>query len=225
MATNQHIVKPWRVLLHGFSSPQQAFITLYHQPKAGWLCYIALIISVFLFWGAYFDRTDPEWLITQLSQFYPVSALPDSHTLLAGQIISDVLSRTSSIVLLALWFHLATKHIARLSLGQWLGAASVMLLPALLGDIASYVSGVLQPEPMVIFSADLNSLNGLLHLAPTSKWAQLASAFPLLMPWYIALGYGAVLTWTPLERGQALAIAILPWLGFFSFWLLWVAMS
>ncbi|MDP5254838.1 MULTISPECIES: YIP1 family protein [unclassified Vibrio] len=223
--TTTHQIKPWHVILHGFTSPQQAFITLYHQPKAGWFAYLALVLSVFLFWGAYFERTDPQWLLAQLSQIYPTQSLPDPQTLLAGQIISDVLSRTLCIVLLAIWFHLATKHIVKLTLRQWFAAASVMMLPALLGDMASYVSGILQHEPIVIFSADLNSLNGLLHLEPTSKWSQIASAFPLLMPWYIVLGYGAVLTWTPLEGGQALAIAMLPWLGFFSFWSLGVAIS
>jgi len=56
----------------------------------------------------------------------------------------------------------------------------------------------------------------------TSEWSHFASSLPLLLPWYIVLGYGAVLTWTEFERGQALVIASLPWVAFYVIWALYI---
>ena len=73
------------------------------------------------------------------------------------------------------------------------------------------------------YAADLNSINGLIKLPLTNDWSQFASSFPLLLPWYIVLGYAAVLTWTEFERGQALVISALPWVGYYLIWALYIS--
>lgn len=97
-----------------------------------------------------------------------------------------------------------------------------MIFPAVIGDLASYVSVLLKHGDVMIYAADLNSLNGLIKLPLGHNWSQFASSFPLLMPWYIVLGFAALGTWTQLERGPALVIATLPWIAFYTIWALYI---
>ena len=137
----------------------------------------------------------------QLAQTNPNQlALLDSNTLLASEIISDVFGRTLTIALLAFWFNLATKPSQHQhSYWRWFAASSVVMFPAVLGDVASYASLILKHGHVMNYAADLNSLNGLIKLPLTNDWSQFASSLPLLLPWYIVLGYAAVLTWTEFE--------------------------
>ncbi|MGL6258179.1 YIP1 family protein [Vibrio sp. WXL210] len=219
---------PLVMLLDIFRAPSACFLALYQRGAWGWQPYIFLILSPFLFWGAYFDLADFEAmrqvLVSQLPNATPEQiAQIDANTLMASEIISDVFGRTLTIIMLAMWFNLATKN-NQLQLGfwKWFAAASVMIFPAVLGDLASYVSVLLQHGDVMIYAADLNSLNGLIKLPLGHSWAQFSSAFPLLMPWYIVLGYAALGTWTQLERGPALVIATLPWVAFYAIWALYI---
>lgn len=219
---------PLIMLIDIFRSPTSCFLALYQRGAWGWQPYIILILSPFLFWGAYFANVNFEWLSaalsTQLAIVNPEQLkLLDSNTLLASEIISDVAGRTMSILMLAFWFNLATKPSQhKHSFWRWFAAASVIMFPAVIGDFASYVSLLLKHGQVMIYAADLNSLNGLLKLPLTHEWSQFASSLPLLMPWYIVLGYAAVLTWTEFERGQALVISALPWVGYYVIWAFYI---
>ena len=153
----------------------------------------------------------------QLAQTNPKQLeLLDANTLMASEIISDIAGRTLTIVMLAFWFNLATKPSQHQhGFWRWFAASTVVVFPAIIGDLASYVSLLLKHGQVMVYAADLNSLNGLLKLPLTNEWSQFASSFPLLLPWYIALGYAAVGTWTEFERGQALAISALPWVAYY----------
>ncbi|WP_162045755.1 YIP1 family protein [Vibrio taketomensis] len=217
---------PLSMLLDIFRSPSACFLALHQRGMWGWQPFIVLLITPFLFWGAYFDLVDFAWLkellLPQLEQTNPEQlALLDANTLLATEVILDIFGRITTIALLAFWFYFATKP-SRQPQGfwKWFAASCVILFPAVLGDLASYISLLLKHGQVVSYAADLNSLNGLIKLPMTSHWFDFASALPLLMPWYIALGYAAVLTWTEFERGQALVIAILPWMLYFCVWAL-----
>lgn len=222
---------PLIMLVDIFRAPSACFAALYQRGMWGWQPYLVLLLTPFLFWGSYFDIVNFDWLkealSAQLNTAQPQQLeLLDKNTLMAGEIISDIANRTLTILMMAFWFNLATKQ-SQLKLGfwKWCAAASVILFPAIIGDFASYVSLLLKHGQVMSYAADLNSLNGFLKLPLTSEWAQFASAFPILLPWYIVLGYAAVLTWTTLERGQALVISALPWLAYYLIWALYILVS
>ncbi|AIW14861.1 YIP1 family protein [Vibrio tubiashii] len=218
---------PLIMLVDIFRSPSACFLALYQRGAWGWQPYIFLVLSPFLFWGAYFDMVDFEWLrqglAAQLAETNPKQLeLLDANTLMASEIISDIAGRTLTILMLAFWFNLATKPSQHQhGFWKWFAASAVITFPAIIGDLASYVSALLKHGQVMVYAADLNSLNGLLKLPLTNEWSQFASSFPLLLPWYIALGYAAVGTWTEFERGQALVISALPWLAYYLIWALY----
>ncbi|NRF15211.1 YIP1 family protein [Vibrio coralliilyticus] len=222
---------PLVMLVDVFRSPSACFLALYQRGAWGWQTYIVLMLSPFLFWGAYFDIVDFEWLrqglSAQLAQTNPKQLeLLDANTLMASEIISDVAGRTLTIVMLAFWFNLATKPSQHQhGFWRWFAASTIVVFPAIIGDLASYVSLLLKHGQVMVYAADLNSLNGLLKLPLTNEWSQFASSFPLLLPWYIALGYAAVGTWTEFERGQALVISALPWVAYYIIWALYIVIS
>ncbi|EGA70044.1 hypothetical protein VISI1226_08142 [Vibrio sinaloensis DSM 21326] len=219
---------PLIMLVDIFRSPSACFLALYQRGAWGWQPYIFLVLSPFLFWGAYFDLVNFEWLkealTLQLAQTNPQQLeLLEANTLMASEIISDVVGRTLTILMLAFWFNLATKPSQHQhGFWKWFAASAVVTFPALIGDLASYVSVLLKHGQVMVYAADLNSLNGLMKLPLTNEWSQFASSFPLLLPWYIALGYAAVGTWTEFERGQALAISALPWFAYYLIWALYI---
>jgi hypothetical protein len=216
------------MLIDIFRSPSACFLALYQRGAWGWQPYVFLILSPFLFWGSYFDLVNFEWLreglAAQLAETNPKQLeLLDPNTLMASEIISDIAGRTLTILMLAFWFNLATKPSQHQhGFWKWFAAGAVITFPAIIGDLASYVSVLLKHGQVMVYAADLNSLNGLLKLPLTNDWSQFASSFPLLLPWYIALGYAAIGTWTEFERGQALAISALPWVGYYLIWALYI---
>ncbi|MBD0784935.1 DUF1282 family protein [Vibrio sp. Y2-5] len=222
---------PLIMLVDIFRSPQDCFAALYERSAWGWQPFIVLLITPFLFWGAYFANVDFEWLKTGLSAQMEATNpdlihLLEADTLLASEIISDVMSRTLTIILLALWFNLATRQgSAKLGFWKWFAASSVVIFPAVIGDLASYASMLLKHGQVMSYAADLNSLNGLIKLPLTNPWSPFTSSFPLLLPWYIFLGYAAVITWTRIERAQAIVIATLPWVAYYGIWAITIAIS
>ena len=65
------------------------------------------MITPFLFWGAYFDNVSFDWLKqgleAQLATTNPAQlALLEPNTLMASEIISDIVSRTLTILVLSL---------------------------------------------------------------------------------------------------------------------------
>ena len=222
---------PLIMLVDIFRSPSACFLALYQRGAWGWQPYVFLILSPFLFWGAYFDMVNFEWLKQALSAQLAVTnpqqlQLLDANTLMASEIISDIAGRTLTILMLAFWFNLATKPSQHQhGFWKWFAAGAVITFPAIIGDLASYVSVLLKHGQVMVYAADLNSLNGLLKLPLTNPWSQFASSFPLLLPWYIALGYAAVGTWTEFERGQALVISALPWLGYYLIWAVYIIIA
>ncbi|MDG3088851.1 YIP1 family protein [Vibrio hannami] len=221
---------PLIMMLDIFRAPMSCFSALYQRGMWGWIIYIILILSPFAFWGSYFDIVDFEWLKSNMTQQLAIVApdqidLLDKDTLMASEILGDIFNRTIVIALLAFWFLLATKP-SQYNFGywKWLGASSVILFPAVLGDFASYVSLLVNHGQVMSYAADLNSLNGLLKLPMTSEWSAFASSLPLLLPWYIVLSYSAIGAWTEFNKTQALKIAVLPWVSFYLFWGLSIAL-
>lgn len=219
---------PLIMLVDIFRSPSACFLALYQRGAWGWQPYVFLVLSPFLFWGAYFDMVDFEWLkqglTVQLAETNPQQVeLLDANTLMASEIISDIAGRTLTILMLAFWFNLATKPSQHQhGFWKWFAAGAVITFPAVIGDLASYVSALLKHGQVMVYAADLNSLNGLIKLPLTNEWSQFASSFPLLLPWYIALGYAAVGTWTEFDRGQALVVSALPWFAYYLIWALYL---
>ncbi len=222
---------PLSMLVDIFRSPQDCFAALYEKGSWGWQPYIILMITPFLFWHSYFSNVDFEWLknglVTQMQTTNPdLLRLLEPDTLLASEIISDLMGRTLTIILLALWFNLATRQgSVKLGFWKWFAASSAIIFPAVLGDLASYASLLLKHGQVMSYAADLNSVNGLIKLPLTNQWSQFASSFPLLLPWYIFLGYAAVITWTQIERAQAIVISVLPWVAYYGIWAISIALA
>ncbi len=222
---------PLSMLLDIFRSPTSCFLALYQRGLWGWQPFIVLMITPFLFWGNYFDMVDFAWLKAGLMQQMPASAAQqlahiNADALMATEIITDTVGRLVAVLMLGLWFLLATKGSEQQhGYWRWVAASCAILFPAVLGDIASFVSLILNHGHVMTYAADLNTLNGLIKLPMDHHWSEFARSLPLLMPWYIVLGYAAVGAWTTLERGQALAIAALPWVGYYLAWGLYLAFT
>ncbi|MDN3682694.1 YIP1 family protein [Vibrio tapetis subsp. quintayensis] len=215
---------PFAMLLDIFRAPTACFAALYQRGMWGWWPYLILILSPFAFWGSYFDLVNFAWLkaelVIQMSEVAPDQIkLIDANTMLATEVIRNIAGRSFTILLLAFWFKLATQGSqVQISYWKWFAVSSVILFPAIIGDFASYVSVLLKHGQVMSYAADLNSLNGLLKLPLTSEWSTFARSFPLLMPWYIVLGYAALGALSTIEKGQALVISALPWVGYFLCW-------
>lgn len=221
---------PLAFVLDIFRAPASCFAALYQRGMWGWLLYVILLLSPFAFWGIYFDLVDFNWLKAELAAQLSLTApdqvaLLEADTLMASEILADLVNRTVVIALLAFWFLLATKPSQyKFGYWKWFAASCVVMFPAVLGDFASYVNLLMNHGQVMTYAADLNSLNGLLKLPLTSDWAGFAASFPLLLPWYIVLSYSAVGAWTEFDKKQALKIAAVPWVGYFLCWGLSIAL-
>lgn len=210
---------PFVAVLDTFRSPIDCFAAIHERPKWAFLPYLMIIIGPFFFWGAYFNHVDMTWLQQALIAQLPnidqqaQEAWLTKEVLLAGEVFSDVTGRTACIFILALWLHLSTKSNSyQHSYGKWLAASCFIMLPAIIGDLASYLNVIFNTNNFMPNAADLNSVNGLLKLPLNNKWSAFATTMPLLAPWYIALSYAAVNAWTDYDRAKCIIVAGLPWL-------------
>lgn len=216
---------PLIALLDLFRSPIDCFAAVHERPKWAIVPYLVILVSSCILWAAYFEYVNMAWLqqelIVQLSSFNQdvQEAWLTKEALLAGEIFSDILGRTTGIFVLALWLHLATKgNRYQHSFGKWLSASCFIILPAIIGDVASYINIMFNQNDILPNAADLNSLNGLLKLPLNHPWSSFATTIPLLAPWYIALTYAAVGAWTDFDRARVIIIAILPWILTLIIW-------
>ncbi|WP_064602298.1 YIP1 family protein [Photobacterium sp. J15] len=216
---------PFVAVFDAFRSPIDCFAAVHERPKWAILPYLLVILGPFFLWGAYFNNVDMIWLQQELmSQFTQIGHQVEEswlskEVLLAGEVFSDITGRTVCIFVLALWLNLATKaNTYQHSFGKWLAAACFIMLPALIGDFASYINVMFNDSNIMPNAADLNSLNGLLKLPLSNPWAAFTSTIPLLAPWYIALTYAVVGAWTDFNRAKAIIIATLPWLLVLVVW-------
>lgn len=216
---------PFVALLDLLRSPIDCFAAIYERPKWAFIPYLIIILSPFLVWFSYFDNVDMAWLqqvlMAQLSnngQLIEQNWLTQD-VLIAGEIFSDIFGRTVCIFVLALWLNLSTKgNSYKHSYGKWLAASCFIMLPTLVGDIASFTNIIFNTNNIMPNAADLNSLNGLLKLPLNHPWAPFATTVPLLAPWYIALTYTSVAAWTDFDRAKAIIVATLPWLLTLIIW-------
>lgn len=216
---------PFIAVVDAFRSPIECFAAIHERPKWAFVPYLLIILGPFFFWGAYFNHVDLPWLQqTLMSQLGNVEqevqeAWLSKEVLLAGEVFSDVIGRTAALFVLALWLNLSTKSSTYThSFGKWLAAACFIMLPAVIGDLASYLNAVFNTSKILPNAADLNSLNGLLKLPLNSPWSPFTTTFPLLMPWYIALNYAVVSAWTDYDRAKCIIVAALPWLMTLLIW-------
>ena len=93
---------PLIMLLDIFRAPTSCFAALYQRGSWGWQTYIILLLTPFLFWGAYFDVVDFEWLKSVLISQIPADSASnferlDANAMMASEIINDALNRTLAI--------------------------------------------------------------------------------------------------------------------------------
>ncbi|MGF1688243.1 YIP1 family protein [Photobacterium japonica] len=216
---------PVIALLDTFRSPVDCFAAVHQRPKWAFLPYLLVIVGPFFFWGTYFNHVDLAWLQQSLLAQLPVvdeqiqADWLTKEVLLAGEVFSDITGRTACIFMLALWLNLSTKSSSYPhGYGKWLAAACFIMLPAVIGDIASYLNALFNTSPILPNAADLNSLNGLLKLPLNSPWSAFTTSIPLLTPWYIALSYAVVGAWTDYDRAKCIIVASLPWVMTIVLW-------
>ncbi|MGR5080621.1 YIP1 family protein [Photobacterium swingsii] len=215
-----------------FRSPIDCFAAVHERPKWSWLAYLLIMFGSVIMWGAYFNNVDLPWLqqalTAQLSNVdHEVQqAWLTKEVLLAGEVFSDIVGRTAVLFILALWLNLATKGSQyTISFGKWLAASCFIMMPSVIGDLASYINIMFNPANILPNAADLNSFNGLLKLPLNNPWSPFMTTMPLLAPWYIALTYAAVGAWTDFDRAKAIIVAALPWLLVIVVWPLMIALA
>ena len=216
---------PVIALLDTFRSPVDCFAAVHQRPKWAILPYLLVIVGPFFFWGTYFNHVDLAWLQQSLLAQLPTvdeqiqADWLTKEVLLAGEVFSDITGRTACIFMLALWLNLSTKSSSyQHGYGKWLAAACFIMLPAVIGDVASYLNALFNTSPILPNAADLNSLNGLLKLPLNSPWSAFTTSIPLLTPWYIALSYAVVGAWTDCDRAKCIIVASLPWVMTIVLW-------
>ncbi|WP_087019488.1 YIP1 family protein [Thaumasiovibrio subtropicus] len=216
---------PFIALIDLFRSPAECLAGVFQRPKWGWFAWLFIILSPFMFWGYYFDLVNQTWLFNNIVAQNPFFADGENtewltiDLLLTSEVIKDIVGRTAVILFMALWFTLATREQEnKLGFLRWLGVSCFIFLPMVIGDVASYVNVLFNYGQVMPNTADLNSLNGLLKLPMNHPWASFAETIPLLMPWYVALSYIALSMTTSFQRGHAMSVALLPWLGLLIIW-------
>lgn len=223
---------PLIAIVDAFRSPIDCFAAAHERPKWAWLAYLLIMFSPMMLWGAYFNNVDLSWLQQMLTQHLNLTDVaPDvrdawltKEVLLAGEVFNDIAGRTAALFILALWLNLATKSSQYpIGFAKWLAASCFIMLPSVIGDLASYINVMFNPAQILPNAADLNSLNGLLKLSPNHPWAMFSSTVPLLTPWYIALTYAAVSAWTDFDRARAIVTAALHWALVLIVWPLMIA--
>ncbi|WP_434356477.1 YIP1 family protein [Parasalinivibrio latis] len=222
---------PFYAMRDSVTAPVSCFAALYERPVWGWVPYLLLIASGMLFWGAYFDHVNFNALARALSTSLSLtpeqqSAWMQKEILLAGEVMADVVGRTGSIIMMALWLHLSSKSLGNSPMfRQWLGASCFIFLPAIIGDLASYANLLFNQSLLLPAYADLNSLNAFFKVEYSSPWSTYLNTFPILLPWYFVNTLNLLTSWVPMEKGKAITIASLPWLLVFVGWGMFIAVA
>ena len=209
-----------------FYEPAAAFAALKERPKA-WLPLLVLYaasLSV-LIW--YFQTVDMGWMAS--NSFPPdmpaeqreVASKAMSRGVMMGMGIAGVLIGTLLVfALYGFYFWLAGKLASmELSFKSGFALAAWASLPGLISVPLTALQIATSNGQLALENAEMLSLNYLLvHAAPHTPWAGIASALKLTDLWFIALCAIGLRTWTGKSGGTCAVIAALPYLVIYGAW-------
>ncbi|MCE3262939.1 MAG: hypothetical protein K0R43_2018 [Pseudoduganella sp.] len=209
-----------------FYEPSAAFAALKERPRA-WLPLILLYVASLGLMIWYFQTVDMEWMVS--NSFPPdmaaeqreAAAKTMSRGVMMGMGIAGVLVGTLVVFCLyGFYFWLAGKLASMdLSFKSGFALAAWASLPGLIGVPLMALQIVTSNGQLAFENADMLSLNYLLvHAAPHTPWAGIASALKLTDLWFIALCAIGLRTWTGKSGGTCAVIAALPYLVIYGAW-------
>lgn len=213
-----------------FYEPSAAFAALKERPRA-WLPLLLLWVATvgILVW--YFQTVDWDWMTSNTfppempAEQRAAAAKAMSRGVMMGMGIAGTL--VGSLVLFSLYglyYWLAGKLASMdLSFKSGFSLAAWSALPGLIGVPLMALQIVTSKGQLALERADMLSLNFLLvHAAPHTPWASIASAFKLTDLWIIMLSTIGLRTWTGKSTSTCAIIAALPYVVIYGCWAAWI---
>lgn len=209
-----------------FYEPAAAFAALKQRPRA-WLPLILLYVASLGLMVWYFQTVDMEWMIgnsfppDMAAEQREAAAKTMSRGVMMGMGIAGVLVGTLVVFsLYGFYFWLAGKLASMdLSFKSGFALAAWASLPGLIGVPLMALQIVTSNGQLAFENADMLSLNYLLvHAAPHTTWAGIASSAKLTDLWFIALCAIGLRTWTGKSGATCAVIAALPYVVIYGAW-------
>ncbi len=213
-----------------FYEPTAAFAALKERPRA-WLPLLLLYLAGISMVVWYFQTVDWEWMkAASLPPDMPAEQREAagnamSRGMLMGFGIAGVVIGTLVIFSLYGFYYWLAGKLASMELGFKSGFALVAWasLPSLIGTPLMALQIITSKGQLALESADMLSLNFLLvHAAPHTPWASIASAMKITDIWVIVLTTIGLRTWTGKSTTTCAIIAALPYVLIYGCWAAWI---
>jgi len=213
-----------------FYEPTAAFAALKERPRA-WLPLLLLYLAGISMVVWYFQTVDWEWMkAASLPPDMPAEQREAagnamSRGMLMGFGIAGVVIGTLVIFSLYGFYYWLAGKLASMELGFKSGFALVAWasLPSLIGTPLMALQIITSKGQLALESADMLSLNFLLvHAAPHTPWAGIASAIKVTDIWVIVLTTIGLRTWTGKSTTTCAIIAALPYVLIYGCWATWI---
>lgn len=220
------------VLIDPFLAPAEAFRAVRERPAAsGWaLLAIAAVAALSVY--ALLGGASPEWIVSQ--QLLEVGELKPDELEVTRKALLDIapyavhLGAASQVLVLPMFCALlaAAYLLGERLLGRsrqryaaWFALAALSLMPLLVNALGLIVLSLLQDGEKPLQLANYASLNALvLGLSPGERGQGLAAALNLYYLWSIGLAAIGSRAYTGYGWGRCVALAALPYVGFFGVW-------
>lgn len=213
-----------------FYEPSAAFAALKERPRA-WLPLLLLYAGSIGILVWYFQTVDWDWMMSNTfppempAEQREAAAKAMSRGVMMGMsIVTAVVATLVIFGVYGLYYWLAGK-LASMELGFKSGFSLAVwaALPSLIGVPLMALQIITGKGQLALENADMLSLNFLLvHAAPHTPWASIASAFKLTDIWVIALATIGLRTWTGKSTSTCAIIAALPYLVIYGCWAAWI---
>ena len=213
-----------------FYEPTAAFAALKERPRA-WLPLLLLYLAGIGMMVWYFQTVDWEWMkAASLPPDMPAeqreaASQAMSRGMMMGFGVAGMVIGTLVIFSLYGFYYWLAGKLASMELGFKSGFALVAWasLPSLIGVPLMALQIVTSKGQLALESADMLSLNFLLvHAAPHTPWAGIASALKLTDIWVVLLAAIGLRTWTGKSTTTCAIIAALPYVVIYGCWTAWI---
>jgi hypothetical protein len=213
-----------------FYEPAAAFAALKERPRA-WVPLLVLFLATIGILVWHFQTVDIDWMRNNaLPPDMPPEQRAAAAKMMAGGammgmgIAGMVVGTLVIFSLYGLYYWLAGKLVGmELSFKSGFALAAWSSLPSLIGVPLLALQIVTSKGQLALENADMLSLNFLLvHAAPHTPWAGIASAIKLTDIWVIALSTIGLRTWTGKSTTTCAIIALLPYVLIYGCWAAWI---
>ncbi len=213
-----------------FYEPSAAFAALKERPRA-WLPLLVLFLASIGILVWHFQTVDMDWMRNNAlppdmppEQREAAARMMAGGTMMGMGIAGMVVGTLVIFSLYGVYYWLAGKLAGmELSFKSGFALAAWSALPSLIGVPLMALQIVTSKGQLALENADMLSLNFLLvHAAPHTAWAGIASAMKLTDIWVIALSTIGLRTWTGKSTTTCAIIALLPYVLIYGCWAAWI---